>query len=70
MKKKTLVKMQKYCKMKGWRFGQLIANLTADLDYDPFHITDEELSRRFMVMYVLEKPIKVRGGYYPKGHNE
>lgn len=64
MKLRTLNKMRKFCKMKGWRFGQLIQNLSADNDGDSFYMEDGELTRRFNVLYLAEKPIKKRGGYF------
>lgn len=58
--------MVKYCKLTGWRMGQLISNLAGQLDI--FYITDKKLELRFNKLWLETNPKRDRGGYYPHGH--
>lgn len=60
--------MSKFCKMQKLRLGQLLVLLNAGEDV--FYLEDKELERRFNILWLKEKPIKVHGGYYPIGHKK
>ena len=54
--------MRKFCEETGWRFGQLIANLTHNINgaFDPFYVSDQRLSQEFSKLWNKRKQYRVR----------